>query len=95
MTRLLRGHPPIEVELDPDGALVREIQSAVTVALGAPLETTYITFASNAGYAIGERHLPGVAIGPGNIGDIGPNEHVETAAVIEAARIYASIMEAA
>jgi acetylornithine deacetylase/succinyl-diaminopimelate desuccinylase-like protein len=80
---------------DPDDLLVREIQATVTAGLGAPLETTYITFASNAGYAIGERHLPGVAIGPGNIGDIGPNEHVETAAVIEAARIYASIMEAA
>lgn len=80
---------------DPEGALVREIQSAVSAALGAPLGTTYITFASNAGYAIGEKGLPSVAIGPGNIGDIGPSEHVETAAVIEAARIYAAIMEAA
>ena len=80
---------------DPTAPLVRDIQAAVTSALGAPLETTYITFASNAGYAIAERGLPGVAIGPGNIGDIGPTEHVETADVLEAARIYAAIMEAA
>ncbi len=80
---------------DPDGQLVREIQAAVAAKLGAPLETTYITFASNAGYAIGEKGLPGVAIGPGNIGDIGPTEHVETAGLITAARIYAAIMEAA
>lgn len=79
---------------DPGSPLVREVQEAVTSTLGAPLDTTYITFASNAGYAIGEQGLPGIAIGPGNIGDIGPTEHVETAGVIQAARIYAAIMAA-
>jgi acetylornithine deacetylase len=75
-----------------DGAAVRAVQVCARRALGAELATTYITFASNAGYAIAERGWSGIALGPGRIGDVGENEHVEVAQLDRATLLYAAIM---
>ena len=75
-----------------DGALVQAVQGAARGALGRELETTYISFGSNAAYLAAEKGWPAVALGPGNIGDVGPNEHVEVRQVEEAARLYALLM---
>ena len=71
---------------------VRGIQGRVQEALSVELETTYITFASNASYGIVERGWPGVALGPGDIRDVGGEEHVSLDEIQEATRIYAVLM---
>lgn len=75
-----------------DGPLVSDVRRIAREALGLELDTTTITFASNAGYAIAERGWPGVALGPGNIGDIGEREHVEIDSLRRATRLYAALM---
>jgi acetylornithine deacetylase/succinyl-diaminopimelate desuccinylase-like protein len=75
-----------------ESALTRRIQERVREALSCEIETMYITFASNASYGIAERGWPGVALGPGDIRDVGDEEHVELAQVEEATRIYAVLM---
>jgi acetylornithine deacetylase len=77
---------------DAGSAPVRAVQDAAQKVVGEHLETTYITFASNAGYAIAERGWPGLALGPGNIGDVGEREHVEVAALERATLLYAAVM---
>lgn len=76
----------------PDAPLVARLQQAVRDQTGADLDTTYIAFSSNAGYAISVMGWQGVGLGPGNITDLGANEHVELAQVEDATRIYASMM---
>jgi acetylornithine deacetylase/succinyl-diaminopimelate desuccinylase-like protein len=75
-----------------DSAPVRAIQDAARQIVGEQLDTTYITFASNAGYAIAERGWKGLALGPGNIGDVGEQEHVEVAGLERATLLYAAVM---
>lgn len=75
--------------------LVRRLQAAVNAALGHELETMYIAFASNAGFAITDRGWQAVGFGPGSITDLGPEEHVEIAQVEEATRIYVAMMAGA
>jgi succinyl-diaminopimelate desuccinylase len=75
-----------------DSEAVRSVQAAARQVVNEELETTYITFASNAGYAISERGWNGLALGPGNIGDVGEREHVEVAQVERATLLYAAIM---
>lgn len=77
-----------------DSTLVREVRALVRDAFGLELATTYITFASNASYAIAERGWPGIAIGPGDIRDVGEEEHVQLGEVEEATRIYVVLMTA-
>ena len=79
-------------ETPAESPLVRGIQRRVRKALSRELETTYISFASNASYGIAERGWPGVALGPGDIRDMGEEEHVGLAEVQEATRIYAVLM---
>lgn len=52
--------------------------------------TTFISFASNAGYVINELGVPGVAFAPGRIRDVGSREHVEVDKVIEATGIMSA-----
>lgn len=66
------------------------LQQAAQAALGRRLPTTYITFSSNAGYAIRELKIDGAAFGPGRIGDVTETEHVEIDRVHEAAVVYAA-----
>ncbi len=77
---------------EPGSDIVARVQAAVRTVSGRALPTTYITFSSNAGYAITEKGWPGVALGPGHIGDVGDREHVELAQLEECTRIYAAIM---
>ena len=77
---------------DPSSRIVDTIQEAVTYALGARLESTVSTFGSNAGFAVTEMGWPAVSLGPGNIADLGPSEHVAVAEVERGAQIYASGM---
>jgi succinyl-diaminopimelate desuccinylase len=76
----------------PDDPLVVRLRAAVGAALGKELETTYISFSSNAGFGISERGWSAVGYGPGSIADLGANEHVAIADVHEAARAYAAMM---
>jgi acetylornithine deacetylase/succinyl-diaminopimelate desuccinylase-like protein len=104
--RAVSGHPGIAVEVertrgmhswrtDAGSNAVRAVQAAAHQILGEELDTTYITFASNAGYAISERGWEGIALGPGNIGDVGEREHVEIAQLERATLLYAAIMASA
>lgn len=101
--RAVGDRPRISVEVErtrgmhswrtePQSDAVRIVQTAAREILGEELETTYITFASNAGYAISERGWKGIALGPGNIGDVGEREHVEVAQLERATLLYAAIM---
>jgi acetylornithine deacetylase/succinyl-diaminopimelate desuccinylase-like protein len=57
---------------------------------GRDIGTTFISFSSNAGYVIRELGVPGVAFAPGNIMDVGSNEHVEINKLIEGTKILAA-----
>ena len=86
--RCVRGMSPYAVS-DTSQAVVL-LQRAATATLGRALPTTYITFSSNAGYAISELQIDGAAFGPGRIGDVTDTEHVEIDRVCEAAVVYAA-----
>lgn len=75
-----------------DSPLVKALRETVKKRTGSDLETTYIAFSSNAGYAIAERGWRGVGLGPGYITDLGANEHVEVAQLERATRIFAALM---
>ena len=77
---------------DPSSPLVRAMQAAAAHAFGAELATMYLPFGSNAGYAVSQLGWPAAAFGPGNIGDLGPNEHVEVKQLHRAADVYAAIL---
>lgn len=64
---------------------VMEISEAVT---GDHFPYGYLSFSSNGGYLTDKMGIPSVVLGPGNIGDIAPTEHVEVKSVLEAAKIY-------
>ena len=57
---------------------------------GRDIGTTFISFSSNAGYVIRKLGVPGVAFAPGNIMDVGSNEHVEINKLIEGTKILAA-----
>jgi acetylornithine deacetylase/succinyl-diaminopimelate desuccinylase-like protein len=67
------------------------LQRAAAATLGRTLSTTYLTFSSNAGYAISELKIDGVTFGPGRIGDVTDNEHVDIDRVCEAAVMYGAV----
>ena len=64
---------------------VMEVSQTVT---GYHAEYGYLTFSSNGGYLTGKMGIPSVVLGPGNIGDIAPKEHVELSSVFNATAIY-------
>jgi succinyl-diaminopimelate desuccinylase len=82
----VRGMYPYAVPVT--APTVSLLQRAAQAALGRALPTTYITFSSNAGYAIRELKIDGAAFGPGRIGDVTETEHVEIDSLYEAAVIY-------
>ena len=85
----LRGMYPYAV--GEDAPTVTLLQRAAQAVLGRALPTTYITFSSNAAYAIREMKIDGAAFGPGRIGDVTETEHVEIDAVLDAAVVYAAV----
>jgi succinyl-diaminopimelate desuccinylase len=89
LQRIRAMHP---FDTPKDSALVRKLQDAVRSQTGAELETTYIAFSSNAGYAITEKGWQGVGLGPGYITDLGADEHVELEQVEAATKIFAALM---
>ncbi|MEE9497014.1 MAG: M20/M25/M40 family metallo-hydrolase [Desulfobacterales bacterium] len=64
---------------------VMEISQAIK---GQPSQFGYLTFSSNGGYLTGKMGIPSVVLGPGNISDIAPIEHVEVNSVVAATQIY-------
>ena len=75
-----------------DSPLVKARRETVRARTGTELETTYIAFSSNAGYAITEKGWRGVGLGPGYITDLGANEHVEIAQLERATQMFAALM---
>jgi len=57
---------------------------------GGDIGATFISFSSNAGYVIRKLKVPGVAFAPGNITDVGPQEHIEVNRLIEGTKILAA-----
>ncbi|MEA2661623.1 MAG: succinyl-diaminopimelate desuccinylase [Chloroflexota bacterium] len=101
--RAVAGRPGVSVTVEltralhswrtaPDSPIVRYVGRVAREALGLELETAFIPFGSNVGYAIAERGWPGIALGPGNIADIGDQEHVAIASVERATRLYTALM---
>jgi len=70
---------------------VRLVQEAAAAVFGRPLDTTYLSFGTNAGYLMAEVGLGGVVLGPGRIEDVHETEHVEVSSVHRAAVLYAAI----
>lgn len=75
---------------DPDSLLKHALQKGGEAVTRGEIATTFIPFASNAGYVIQELGIPGVAFAPGNITDVGPQEHVEVDRLLEGTRILAA-----
>jgi len=98
---VLRGRPGLQGEVVyvkgmypyavPETApTVTLLQRAAEVVLRRRLPTTYITFSSNASYAMRELKIDGAAFGPGRIGDVTETEHVAIDSLYEAAVVYAA-----
>jgi acetylornithine deacetylase len=64
---------------------VMEISQAIK---GQPSQFGYLTFSSNGGYLTKTMGIPSIVLGPGNISDIAPIEHVEVNSVMAATQMY-------
>ena len=64
---------------------VLEISQAIK---GQPSQFGYLTFSSNGGYLTRTMGIPSIVLGPGNISDIAPIEHVEVNSVMAATQMY-------
>lgn len=86
----LRSMHPFSVAAD--DSLVVTARAAIAAAIGRDPGTLSIRFSSNAGFAARELGIPSLAFGPGEITDLGPDEHVAVEQVTEAARAYEALM---
>jgi acetylornithine deacetylase/succinyl-diaminopimelate desuccinylase-like protein len=75
---------------EPDSPLKEALLAGGRAVTGGDIGTTFIPFSSNAGFVIRELKVPGVAFAPGNITDVGPQEHVEVERLKEGTRILAA-----
>ena len=82
-------HP---LQIAEDDPFVINLGARVAAALGVARPTRYITFSSNAGYMANVKQWPSVGFGPGEISDLGPQEHVAVRQLRDAARSYAAMM---
>lgn len=83
--RVLRQMLPLMVRgVDREKALLHEVIAETT---GRRAAETVIRFGSNSAYLY-HLGIPALVLGPGNIGDVGPDEHAEIAKVCEAVDIY-------
>jgi len=100
--QILRRHPGVSGQVQHVRAMypysvsesaptVRLVQEAAAAVFGGPLDTTYLSFGTNAGYLMTEVGLDGVVLGPGRIEDVHETEHVEVSSVHRAAVLYAAI----
>jgi acetylornithine deacetylase len=77
-----------------DDPLVRALRGAIESATGIAREPRHITFSSNAGIMLAQRGVPSVGFGPGEITDLGPDEHVRLSQLREATTAFGAMMRA-
>jgi acetylornithine deacetylase/succinyl-diaminopimelate desuccinylase-like protein len=78
----------LSFEIAPGAPIVQALLTASQETGHRAPNPGYIRFATNAGYAVAHWGAQAVGFGPGLIGDVGAQEHVEVAAVHEAAQVY-------
>jgi acetylornithine deacetylase/succinyl-diaminopimelate desuccinylase-like protein len=81
---------PLTIEVD--HPLVRTLRRHIESATGIPREPSYISFSSNAGIMLAQRGVPSVGYGPGEITDLGPDEHVRLSQLDEAVTAMGAMM---
>jgi len=86
--KLIHDLPPAETA--PDHPAVLKFQAAASEALGKPVETQVMKFATEASIFVPALNVPTIVLGPGLPGLAHqPDEYVEIDKMVEAARIYA------
>jgi acetylornithine deacetylase len=89
---LVRDRMMHPFDIPRDHPLVTALQRRIEVSTGHVDEPIYISFSSNAGFTTAVRGWPSVAFGPGEITALGPDEHVSTKQLGDAARAFAAMM---
>ncbi|MBI4277664.1 MAG: M20/M25/M40 family metallo-hydrolase [Armatimonadetes bacterium] len=77
--------------IPPDAPVVGMLEEAARAALGRKIGTTYISFGSNAAYAIKAWGAQGCALGAGDIRDVNETEHIAVEGLVEAMKVYAAM----
>lgn len=75
-----------------DDPFTEVVTATLAEAFGRDPDVTAITFSSNAGYMTRVLGTPSLAFGPGEIADIGDDEHVSINQLADAVRGYAALM---
>jgi len=86
--RMIHDLPPAETA--PDHPAVLRFEAAASAALGKPVGTHVMKFATEASIFVPALNVPTIVLGPGNPGLAHqPDEFVEIEAMVETARVYA------
>lgn len=83
--RVRRQMYPFSAHVGQESDLLKQVVLNVTGRSPALLS---VKFATNAAYLTNYLGIPSMVLGPGNIADLGPSEHVEISKVLEATQIY-------